>query len=246
MLPPDHTMLLIDAGNTALKYRLHPASGAPQDYVVFPEAVAEWREKMQGLVADTVWISDVRGGEIPTPAGVRVQRVASDMNLPFTGNPGLLESLGADRLCLFAALTDLVPEGEAACAISLGTAITYNVLMPDRQAAGGAISPGVDLRFKSLHSFTGKLPLVEADTDEMLFPAPATRPAIQTGVMMGIQFEIEGFINRLETDLQAPLTCYLTGGYAPYFENHLKKRNFVTPDLVLRGLYRLAILNRNE
>lgn len=246
MLSPDHTLLLIDAGNTALKYRLVPASGSPQDYGVYPDAGPDWQAPVQGLEADAVWISDVRGGEIPVPANLPVQRISASLHLPFTGAAELLESLGADRLCLFAALTELVPEEEAACAISLGTAITYNVLMPGRQAAGGAISPGVDMRFKSLHAFTGKLPLVEAETSEMLFPAPATRPAIQTGVMMGIQFEIEGFIHRLEEELQVPLTCFLTGGNAPYFENHLKKRNFVIPDLVLRGLYRLAILNRNE
>lgn len=238
-------LLLIDAGNTALKYRLMKGDEILQDWVLYPDSDQSLIEEILFLKADEIWISDVQKGDIPVPINTPIKTISAAQSFPFKSEPILLNSLGADRLCVFAALTEVTDSQNAALAITIGTAITYNLLLPGRIAAGGAISPGVDMRFQALHDFTGKLPLVKA-IENPVFPGNNTEQAIQAGVVLGIVNEIQGFIQGIKEDLQLEPEIILSGGYAHYFENHLKKRNFVLPDLVLRGLYRLAILNRNE
>lgn len=238
-------LLLIDAGNTALKYRLMKGDEIQQDWILYPDSEQWLIEEILFLKAGEIWISDVQKGDIPVPINTPIKTISAAQSFPFKIEPVLLNSLGPDRLCVYAALTEITDTKNAALAITIGTAITYNLLLPGRIAVGGAISPGVDMRFQALHNFTGKLPLVKP-IDHPVFPGNNTEQALQAGVMIGIEHEIEGFIQQVKTELQLEPEIILSGGYAHYFENHLKKWNFVLPDLVLRGLYRLAILNRNE
>jgi len=239
-------LLLIDAGNTALKYRLITVGADSfQDWVLFPDSDPEVLKEILFLKADEIWISDVQSGEIPVPINTPIRKIDPSLRFPFKSEPVLLNSLGSDRLCVYAALSEKLDAEACGICITLGTAITYNLMLPGKIAVGGAISPGVKMRFQALHEFTGKLPLVEPDNHPQ-FPANQTDRAIQAGVILGIKNELEGFIQQVEEDFKVPPEIFLTGGYAHFFENHLKKRNFVFPDLVLRGLYRLAILNRNE
>jgi type III pantothenate kinase len=143
------------------------------------------------------------------------------------------DSLGADRLALAAAANNLYPEYDN-LVISLGTAITYNFLPKNRAFRGGNITPGMDMRFKSLKEFTANLPLVKQEGDLVLLGYD-TETSIRSGVMMGIAAEIDGMINFYKE--QYPnLNITLTGGNAPLFADKIK--NNITSDakLLLKGL----------
>ena len=78
--------------------------------------------------------------------------------------------------------------------IGLGSCITYNFINQNHQLVGGAISPGMEMRFKSMHEHTAMLPLVQKDWN---FPVIGydTKTNLQSGVIAGITYEIDGYID---------------------------------------------------
>lgn len=82
--------------------------------------------------------------------------------IPVTTPVGRPETIGADRLGLVVGAADLFP-GKNNLVIGLGTAITYNFINKYNEFLGGGISPGVEMRFKSLQTYTAKLPLIRKD-----------------------------------------------------------------------------------
>lgn len=107
---------------------------------------------------------------------------------------------------------------------------------------GGGISPGMEMRFKSLQAFTAKLPLVKADWN---FPVVGydTRTNILSGVMLGMAKEIDGMIEAYEERYEN-FNVVLSGGDTQYFIHFLKKKIFADPDLIFKGL--LAISDYNQ
>ncbi len=77
--------------------------------------------------------------------------------LPITTPVTKPETIGADRLAMVVAAASLFP-GKNNLVIGLGTAITYNFINKKKEFIGGGISPGMEMRFKSLQTFTAKLP----------------------------------------------------------------------------------------
>jgi type III pantothenate kinase len=80
--------------------------------------------------------------------------------VPITTPVGKPETIGADRLALVVAAVTLFP-GKNNLVIGLGSAITYNYVNKYKEFVGGGISPGMEMRFRSLQQFTAKLPLVK-------------------------------------------------------------------------------------
>lgn len=150
------------------------------------------------------------------------------------------ETLGKDRLAAIIGANFLYP-GENSLVIDAGSAITYDLINSKGQFLGGNISPGIQMRYKALHTFTKRLPLIELSTEIPLF-GKNTTDAIRVGVQMGVIYEIDGTIDKYK-ELYPDLKVILTGGDNKYFDNKLKNSIFVVPNLVLIGLNR--ILNYN-
>jgi len=143
------------------------------------------------------------------------------------------ETLGKDRLAAVIGAAYLKPETDI-LVIDAGTAITYDFIDSEHKYRGGNIAPGINLRLRSLHEFTQKLPLVAAQT-ESDFLGKDTNSAILSGTIYGIVFEIDGYINTLKIKYPK-LSTFLTGGSTFYFDNKLKSAIFVEKNLVLIGL----------
>jgi type III pantothenate kinase len=126
--------------------------------------------------------------------------------------------------------------------IGLGSAITYNYINRFRQFVGGSISPGMEMRFKSLELFTAKLPLIEPHWNFPLLGYD-TKTNIQSGVIIGMAKEIDGIIEAYEERYEK-LNVLMTGGDAHYFMPFLKKRITVDPDLIFKGLYVISECNQ--
>lgn len=142
------------------------------------------------------------------------------------------QTLGMDRI---AAATGAYMQqaGKNLLVIDMGTAITVDFVDKNGCYKGGNISPGPELRFRALHYFTDKLPLINEQGD---VPALGydTATAIRSGVMEGIVREMDSYIRDYEKKYN--VFTFLTGGYSFYFESKLKSPIFVDENLVLRGL----------
>lgn len=143
------------------------------------------------------------------------------------------ETLGADRLALAVGANSQYPEHNN-LVISVGTAITYNFVHKNKTFRGGNITPGVELRFRALHEFTDKLPLV-TEEGELVLLGYDTETSIRSGVLTGIATEIDGMIN-LYKEQYPDLNVVLTGGNAALFADKLKNRIFADSQLLLKGL----------
>ncbi len=163
-----------------------------------------------------------------------------DTKLPFLNAYGSPETLGHDRLALVAGLSKQFPR-EDSLVISIGTCITYNFLAKNNAFRGGAISPGVHMRFKSMHEFTSKLPLVEKE-GHLSILGYDTETSIRSGVINGIAAEIDGMID-LYKNQYGNINAVLTGGDAPFFESRLKNKIFADANFLFKGLY--AILENH-
>ena len=79
--------------------------------------------------------------------------------VPLANEYGTPETLGKDRLAGVVGARNMMPSGPL-LVIDAGTALTYDIVTAGGEYLGGAISPGLSMRFKALHTFTGRLPLL--------------------------------------------------------------------------------------
>lgn len=150
------------------------------------------------------------------------------------------KTLGNDRLAAAVAGASIFP-GKDVLVINMGTCITYDFINDRNEYLGGAISPGMQMRFMALNTFTGKLPLVtHKETEELI--GFDTENSVLSGVINGIIHEIEGTANRYRTKYRN-LKVILSGGDLIYFDKRLNISIFAVPNIVLQGLYQILAFN---
>ncbi len=146
------------------------------------------------------------------------------------------ETLGKDRLAAIVGANNIFPNTNV-LVIDAGTAITYDFVNHQNQYRGGNISPGLEMRFKALHDYTNRLPMLERNNKHKLI-ADNTKGAIISGVQNGLIFEIDSYINELKNKYD-DLIVILTGGDAIFFDKKLKNTIFVNSNLNFIGLNRI-------
>ena len=151
------------------------------------------------------------------------------------------ESLGFDRLSNAVAARSIYPN-EHVLVIDIGTCITYDVINANGMFQGGAISPGPKLRNRSMNDYTANLPLVELEFAPS-FIGKNTNESLQSGIMHGIVYEIDGYIDALAKKHEK-LTTIITGGYTILFANAVKNAIFADSNFTLKGYN--AILNHHD
>ncbi|MCF6333719.1 MAG: type III pantothenate kinase [Draconibacterium sp.] len=166
--------------------------------------------------------------------------VESDTPLPIENCYKTKHTLGKDRIAAAVGAFDLYPETNILI-IDAGTAITYDILNDKHQYLGGNISPGIDMRFKALNLFTGKLPLVSPQEYNKLF-GTSTETAILAGVQNGVVFEIDRTIDTFK-EFYNNLKVIITGGNTEFFDKKLKNSFFVHFNLIAMGLNRILEYN---
>ncbi len=161
--------------------------------------------------------------------------------IPFVNQYLTPETLGRDRIAGLAAAAARFP-GKNVLVIDMGTCITYDLLRSDAVYEGGMISPGLQMRFKAMHAFTERLPLVVLQPDAALVGG-TTHQSMQSGVWNGLLGEIEQIVQRFKSNYE-DLTVMTGGGDNIYFDNKFSFSIFAAPNLVLEGLK--VILDFNE
>lgn len=153
------------------------------------------------------------------------------------------ETLGRDRLAAAIGANELFPD-QNLLVIDAGTAITYDLVSEKNQFIGGNISPGLEMRFKALNHFTGKLPLI-GYSDEFQPIGKNTIDAIRAGVQNGILYEMEQTIDLFNRNYQN-LHIIMTGGDSNFFDKKLNYSIFVHFNLTLIGLNRILEYNAKK
>lgn len=162
--------------------------------------------------------------------------INSSSAFPFKNLYRSPKTLGVDRMVLAAGAVLLYPN-QNTLIIDAGTCVTYDFVTKDNEYLGGAISPGLRLRYESLHNFTAKLPLLSKKEPEN-FIGNTTDEAIHSGVVNGLCYEIEGFVSEYSVKNEQ-FTIILTGGDANFLANRLKSIIFADENFLLKSLQQL-------
>jgi type III pantothenate kinase len=240
------TTLCLDFGNTRLKAAIFDGDNFVEEIALENDGIATIGKIIAKYHPKKSILSSVieHDTEIePLLAGTtRFHKLSYRTKINFSTPVGKPETIGADRLALAAAAVHFYP-GMNNLVIGMGSAITYNFINQYHEFLGGGISPGMDMRFKALQTFTAQLPLVQADWNFPLIGYD-TKTNIQSGVIEGIAFEIDGFINSYSTKY-GNFNVVLTGGNSLHFARRLKSRIFADPNFLFKGLYALSETNNS-
>jgi type III pantothenate kinase len=165
------------------------------------------------------------------------------LKLPFEVAYKTPESIGADRLGLVAGAIWHTPH-QNQLIIDAGSCVTYDFVDQKNVYHGGAISPGLPLRFKSLHDYTAKLPLLKPVDQFVKLIGNDTKSSIESGVINGLVAEIEGVSVKYNLKFK-DLTVYLTGGDEKLLDRYIKNKIFVSSKfLLLEGINFILNLNK--
>ena len=167
-------------------------------------------------------------------------RLNHESELPFENGYATPTTLGVDRIALAAASVYKFSDKNV-LVIDAGTCITYDFIDKKRVYYGGAIAPGIEMRYKSLYTFTDKLPLLDVTYPKQLI-GDSTEESMHSGIVNGVLMEIEGAIERYK-EKNEELTVVLTGGDTNFLAKRLKNSIFANPNFLLEGLNN--ILNYN-
>jgi len=233
------TNLIIDIGNTALKAAFTQGTELGKTHRYQGEGVMEFIKELTLIERPhVILISSVRAFENGFFNSLseecdKLVILNDKTKLPKEDRYCVPETLGADRLAAVVAASELFPAKD--CIIfDFGTALTIDFVSKKGEFFGGNISLGLRTRFKALNAYTQLLPLLENPSDIKLLGG-TTVEAIESGVVLGLIFEVEGYINRF------PEHIYIfTGGDAIYFAEKMKRSIFVVYNLVMMGLARIA------
>lgn len=238
--------LVIDIGNTVAKIAVfdgtellevvHDANTALER---LPEVCGKYacRRAIVATVVDLEEQARRRLEALPVP----LLWLDSRTPLPVENLYETPETLGYDRMAAVVGASERFP-GRDLLVIDAGTCITYEFIDAAGRYHGGNISPGMQMRFKALHRFTGRLPLVTPE-GTLLPLGKDTDTAIRAGVLKGMEYEIAGYIGAMRHKYPE-LLVFLTGGDDFSFDTNVKSIIFADRFLVLKGLNR--ILNYNK
>lgn len=162
---------------------------------------------------------------------------------PFTNLYSTPATLGIDRMVLATGAVLQFPN-QNRLVIDAGTCITYDFIDEKDNYLGGAISPGIRLRYESLHQQTAKLPLLTKKYPDN-FIGNSTQESIHSGVINGVAVEIDGFINLYKTQY-ANFIIILTGGDSEFLAIRLKNTIFANSNFLLDSLNQTFQFNQND
>ena len=227
--------LVIDAGNTRIKAAVFHAADLEEVHSFSKEQLNELKAFIQqhghlpAIIASVKADKDTRWLKQLAPKALLFK---TTMRLPLKIAYDTPETLGADRLCN--AIAAFAATESACLVVDIGTCVKYDLTDDSGTYLGGAISPGMSMRFQAMHTFTGKLPLIE-DSFVPAVLGKNTLDAMRSGVMHGILNEISGFIASYRTQFPR-LRIFLTGGDAQNFDLGHINGIFADENLTLKGL----------
>ncbi|HLO73907.1 MAG TPA: type III pantothenate kinase [Flavobacterium sp.] len=242
-------LLTIDVGNSRIKVAVFEEDNLVELFVFEPqEALKKISEilnffpKISKAIYSSVGKLDSKALKF-VQNKVKTTIVNHNSLFPFINKYSTPNTLGIDRMVLSAGATLKFPN-QNRLIIDVGTCVTYDFIDKNNYYFGGAISPGIKLRYNSLHNYTAKLPLLTISNPDN-FIGDSTNNSIHSGVINGLCFEIDGFISQYYLKYQ-DLTVILTGGDADFLAKRLKSTIFANSNFLLESLNLLSIYTENN
>lgn len=235
--------LIVDQGNTSVKLALFEEEKLMQfSRVTYDDLTDELKKyTYQNCFISSV-LSEI---EIKKRNSLFDSPVYLNQNakLPFKNSYKTPLTLGMDRIANIAFCSAYNPNKNS-LVIDIGTCIKFDFINNGNEYLGGAIGPGLKMRFKALHQQTGKLPLVCPldKQNELYLIGNSTQESIVSGVQNGMKNEIIATISEYRHQYKQ-LDIFLTGGDANYFADALKNSIFADAFLTLKGINVLTKLN---
>lgn len=240
--------LIIDAGNTRIKLAVFKKKEIIKIETVnqgsFVEAIKKIFREFPTLKAAIVSSVGLLSREQMNVVAVfcKVHELSHTSKFPFKNSYATPQTLGVDRLALVTAAYYYNPHHNN-LVIDAGTCITYDMLNDFDEYIGGAISPGIQMRYQAMHQQTAKLPLLEKK-DLFDFIGNSTENCMHSGVVNGVGLELDGVINQYRSRFK-DLTVILTGGDAQFLSKRVKNTIFADSKFLLKGLNYLLEYNKH-
>ena len=237
--------LIIDVGNTRTKLAVFKNSKLIHNESInkenFENNTFELIKKFECRNAIISSVGCLKNSElINLRAKINLIELNSITKIPFKNKYSTPKTLGVDRIALVAAAFSKFPK-QNVLIIDAGTCITYDYLNNEGSYYGGAISPGINMRYKSLNKFTSRLPLLEPEYINKI-TGDSSENAIHIGVVHGVINEIDSFIH-LYKEKNNDLTVVLTGGDTNFLANKLKNGIFANAFFLMEGLNTILTYN---
>ncbi|WP_396192525.1 type III pantothenate kinase [Flavobacterium sp.] len=232
-------LLAIDVGNTQIKLAvfehhtlIHKEIIAYNDWQIAVKKNLKKFSKIENIVVASVGKLN-KEDFLELNSNVKIYFITKESTFPFQNLYATPDTLGIDRMVLAAGAVLQFPNKNR-LVIDAGTCITYDFIDENDNYLGGAISPGIRLRYESLHNYTAKLPLLTKENPDHLI-GNSTNQSIHSGVVNGVTMEIDGFINNsfVEND---NFIIILTGGDAEFLADRLKNTIFANSNFLLESL----------
>ncbi|MEK8179392.1 type III pantothenate kinase [Flavobacterium buctense] len=232
-------LLAIDIGNTRIKAAVFE-DNTLLDLIIFDKK--EMVEKIEFILEKFLKITSIVVASVGNmdksvfhtlEKKISIHFISHESQFPFANLYTTPKTLGIDRMVLATGATLQFPN-QNRLVIDAGTCITYDFVDEDNRYLGGAISPGIRLRYESLHQFTAKLPLLNKAYPEYVI-GNSTEESIHSGVVNGITLEIDGFIEQYKAQY-AKFIIILTGGDAEFLAKRLKNTIFANSNFLLESL----------
>ena len=241
-------LLAVDVGNTKIKVAVFEGSNLIERIDFYS---SELQKQIEFTLNKYQSISDLvvaSVGNIPKEAflvfekQLNVHIITHKTTFPFYNKYETPHSLGIDRMVLASGAVLNFPK-QNRLVIDAGTCITYDFIDENDNYLGGAISPGIRLRYESLHNYTAKLPLLSLElfeeqsknSEQHEFIGNSTSNSIHFGVLNGVQNEIEGFIAQYQR-VYPKFIIILTGGDTEFLAKRLKNTIFANSNFLLESL----------
>ena len=242
-------LLTIDVGNTRIKAAVFEQNSLVEFFVFTKDVLLietnyilnKFPEIKKIVVASVETVEEELFLFLENKVGIYF--ITHESKFPFTNLYATPTTLGIDRMVLASGAVLQFP-GQNRLVIDAGTCITYDFIDFDDNYLGGAISPGIRLRYESLHQHTAKLPLLTKNYPES-FIGNSTQESIHSGVINGAAMEIDGFINLYKTKY-AKFIIILTGGDAEFLAIQLKNTIFANSNFLLESLNQTFQYNQND
>ena len=239
--------LIVDIGNTRIKYAvfdrkrlLIDQSAEPEQFLLKSRELFEIYPQITDAMISSVGHLDKKHYEVLS-LFCKVHVLSHTSKVPFKNKYATPQPLGMDRIALATAAFYHNHKGNTLI-VDMGTCITYDLMNDSGEYLGGAISPGLRMRFQAMHEQTAKLPLVASEFPDD-FIGNTTKSNLQNGVFQGILHELDGTIQQYKNRFEH-LTVILTGGDSHFFAKRLKNSIFAHSKFLLEGLNYLLEYNK--
>ncbi|WP_456867890.1 type III pantothenate kinase [Galbibacter sp. BG1] len=240
--------LIIDVGNSFIKVAVFKADKVVE---VAQTTESDFLKKISNIFENHPSIAKIMVSSVGKLSDAYIEGLSvfapvlilnKNSKLPFKNEYATPNTLGVDRIALVAAAFYAYPQKNC-LVIDAGTCITYDFLDEKGVYKGGAISPGIRMRYKSMHAFTAKLPLIDSFELEN-FIGNSTETCMISGVINGTVNEIEATILQYQRKFK-DLTVILTGGDSHFLSKRLKSSIFAHPNFLMEGVNYILELNKH-